>query len=83
MKKQPTMPISEFKAKCLATLERVRRTGQPLLITRFGKPIAQVVPPPVEAGRADWVGALSGTAELADDLVAPVSSEADWESASS
>jgi hypothetical protein len=31
------MAISKFKATCLATLERVRRTGRPLRVTRFGK----------------------------------------------
>ena len=36
--------ISEFKAKCLALLERVRQTKKPLRITRFGKPVAEVVP---------------------------------------
>jgi len=38
--------VSKFKATCLARLERVRRTGRPLLITKRGVPIAQVVPPP-------------------------------------
>jgi prevent-host-death family protein len=37
--------LSEFKAKCLAVLERVRSTKKPIRITRFGKPIAEVVPP--------------------------------------
>ena len=39
------MAISKFKATCLATLERVRLTGQPLRVTRFGKPIADILPP--------------------------------------
>ncbi len=30
--------ISKFKATCLAVLERVRKTGQPVLVTRFGQP---------------------------------------------
>ena len=42
------MAISKFKATCLATLERVRRTGRPLRVTRFGKPIADIVPPSPE-----------------------------------
>jgi prevent-host-death family protein len=37
--------ISEFKAKCLAILEQVNKTKHPVLITRFGKPVAEVVPP--------------------------------------
>jgi hypothetical protein len=30
------MPISKSKATCLAALERVRRTGRPLLVTKRG-----------------------------------------------
>ncbi len=41
--------ISKFKATCLAVLESVRRTGQPVLVTRFGKPMAEIVPPPAAA----------------------------------
>jgi antitoxin (DNA-binding transcriptional repressor) of toxin-antitoxin stability system len=37
--------IYTFKATCLAVLERVRRTGQPVRITRFRKTIAEIVPP--------------------------------------
>ncbi len=32
--------ISEFKSKCLGLLEKVRKTGQPLLVTRRGEPVA-------------------------------------------
>jgi hypothetical protein len=28
--------ISKFKATCLAVLEKVRKTGKPVLVTRFG-----------------------------------------------
>jgi len=40
-----TVAISEFKATCLALLERVKNTREPILITKKGKPIAQVLPP--------------------------------------
>jgi prevent-host-death family protein len=36
--------ISEFKAKCLALLDEVQKTKKPLLVTRFGEPVAEVVP---------------------------------------
>ena len=48
--------ISEFKAKCLAVLERVRKTRKPILVTRFGEPVAQVVPPPPTKARGSWLG---------------------------
>ena len=37
--------ISKFKATCLAVLERVRKTGEPVRVTRFGQVVAEVVPP--------------------------------------
>ena len=73
------MPISKFKATCLAVLERVRRTGRPILITRFGEPIAEVVPPSPESAGVDWLGSLAGTARMVDDLVEPALGPEDWE----
>ena len=69
--------ISEFKAKCLALLERVRRTKEPLRITRFGKPVAEVVPPSPEAGHSEWIGSMKDTMQILGDIVAPVVDEAD------
>jgi prevent-host-death family protein len=37
--------ISNFKATCLAVLERVRKTGKPILVTRIGQPIAELTLP--------------------------------------
>jgi prevent-host-death family protein len=71
------MPISEFKATCLAVLERVRRTGRPVIITRHGKPIAEVGPLAAQSVGAPWIGRLKGTAELADDLTAPLTEQWD------
>lgn len=74
-----TMPISKFKATCLAALEKVRRTGRPLRVTRFGKPIADIVPPePLAPGR-NWLGGLRGTMEIRGDIVAPSSELARWD----
>jgi prevent-host-death family protein len=35
-----TVAAGEFKAKCLALIKEVKATGQPVLITRRGKPVA-------------------------------------------
>ena len=53
--------ISEFKAKCLALLERVRQTKKPLRVTRFGKPVAEVVPASPDAGQESWIGSMKDT----------------------
>jgi len=41
-----TMPASEFKAKCLALMDEVARTGASITITKNGKPVAQLAPAP-------------------------------------
>jgi antitoxin (DNA-binding transcriptional repressor) of toxin-antitoxin stability system len=78
------MPISKFKATCLAVVVRVRRTGQTVIITRFGKVIAEVVPAtPRSSERAKWLGSLEGTGTLKDDLIAPASESDAWEALTS
>jgi prevent-host-death family protein len=73
------MAISKFKATCLAVLERVRRTRRPVRITRFGRPVAEVVPPSPPTLRRGWLGSLSGTATIRGDIVSPVARPRDWE----
>lgn len=72
-----SVPISKFKAKCLAMLEEVQRTGKPLRVTRFGKPVADIVPATVTAP-ATWLGCLPD-GEILGDLVEPVAAQGLWE----
>lgn len=73
-----SVPVSKFKATCLARLERVRQTGRPLLITKRGVPIAQVVaPPPPDLPRSGF-GFMAGTVVEHGDILAPLD-EAEWE----
>ncbi len=74
-----TVSISEFKAKCLALVDMVKRTGQPLLITKRGEPVAQVVPPPEGEKPKTWLGCMRGTGTIVGDIVAPASDEEEWE----
>lgn len=69
------VPVSKFKATCLALLERVRRTGQPILVTRRGVPIAQVLPPPPGERRKSWLGSLKGTGRITGDILSPALEE--------
>lgn len=71
--------ISAFKTKCLAMLEQVRKTKKPIRITRFGKPVAEVVPPTPVEGQGDWLGSMAGKMEIVGDIVSPVIEETDWE----
>jgi prevent-host-death family protein len=70
--------ISEFKAKCLALLDEVQKTKQPILITRRGKPVAEVNPPrPTES--QDWIGSMKGMSKILGDIISPASDPDDWE----
>lgn len=71
--------ISEFKAKCLGILEQVRKTRKPIRVTRFGEPVAEVVPPTPKPRRKSWLGCMAGTAEIVGDIVGPTGSIEDWE----
>ena len=75
--------ISKFKATCLSVPERVRRTRTPVSITKFGEPVAQVIPPPVAERPARWLGAMAGTVRINGDIFSPASNEEDWEVLSS
>lgn len=74
-----SMAISKFKATCLATLERVRVTGRPLRITRFGKPVAEIVPVSADPPKSDWLGSMKDTMEIRGDIVGPTGGLAKWD----
>jgi antitoxin (DNA-binding transcriptional repressor) of toxin-antitoxin stability system len=74
-----SVSISLFKATCLARLDKVKRTGQSLLITRKGEPIAEVKPPaPPETPRA-WLGSLRSTGRIVGDIVSPAADAYEWD----
>lgn len=66
------VPISEFKAKCLALLEQVNKTKKPLRITRHGKPVADVVPAVPITDRAALFGSMRNSIKILGDIVSPV-----------
>jgi len=74
--------ISKFKATCLAVLERVKQTGKPVVITRFGQPVAEICP--VSTARAvRRFGLRAQTGTILGDIVGPSGDESDWEAARS
>jgi prevent-host-death family protein len=76
---EETVPISKFKATCLSLLDQVKRTGQPIIVTRKGEPIARVIPPPEPERPASWLGSFKSTGKIKGDIVSPVVSEGEWE----
>ena len=71
--------LAPIACAALATLDRVRRTGRPIRVTRFGKPIVDIVPPAVDRPKAGWLGAMRETARITGDITAPSSTLVDWD----
>lgn len=72
-----TIQATEFKAKCLALMDRVARTGETIVVTKNGRPIAELRPhrPP----RAKTLfGLHKGQVEILGDIISPIDPQA-WE----
>ena len=72
------MAAGEFKAKCLAIMDEVNETGRPLVVTKRGEPVIEIIP--IRAARKSTkrdpiFGRLSGIVTIVgdpDDLIKPV-----------
>jgi prevent-host-death family protein len=70
-----TMTASRFKAQCLALLDEVAETGESLVLTKRGRPVARVAPVQAPASLRGSV-----TFQVSDDeLAAPL--PARWDAA--
>jgi len=58
-------------------LEEVRKTKEPILITKFGRPVAEIVPPSSNQQCRSWLGSMEGEIQFLEDIVAPVFEESD------
>jgi prevent-host-death family protein len=71
-----TVNASTFKAKCLALMDEVARTGKPLLVTKNGKPIAELRPHAGKRPQSPF-GAHKGLIEITGDIVSPI--DVEWD----
>lgn len=72
MSKTPTQTIqaSKFKAQCLALMDEVARTGEAILVTKNGKPIAELHPHKAPRSKT-LIGLHKGQMKILGDIVAP------------
>jgi prevent-host-death family protein len=73
------VPVTKFKAACITLLDKVKSTGQPILVTRQGEPIALISPPPQPEKLKSWLGSFKSKGRIVGDVVSPASDEKDWE----
>lgn len=75
MSKKRLMAAGVFKAECLAVLDRVAATGESVVVTKRGRPVAEVVPI-----RPKTVRPLRGSVKTHGDLIRPILGAWDLES---
>jgi prevent-host-death family protein len=71
------IPAGKFKAQCLAIMDRVLHSGEPVVITKHGKPVVKLVP--AEKQVDDIFDYMAGKAKVVGDIVGPVTPPEDWE----
>lgn len=70
------MAAAQFKAQCLAVMDHVSQSGDPVVITKHGKPVVKLVP--ANEGEDEIFGALAGIARITGDIENTVPAS-DWE----
>jgi prevent-host-death family protein len=68
-----TIKASDFKAKCLALMDEVARTGENFIITKNGKPVAELGPHKRNAKKNPF-GLLKDELTITGDIVSPIAS---------
>jgi prevent-host-death family protein len=69
------MKASAFKATCLQVMDEVEKTGEPVLITKNGKPVSKLVPARIRP--KSLFGVMKGRVTIQGDIVSPV--EVEWQ----
>ena len=70
------MRASTFKARCLAVMNEIQATGEPVTVTKRGKPVVKVVP--VKPEKDDIFGFMAGDVKIVGDIESPVVPLKDW-----
>ena len=69
-----------FKTQCLALMDEVQATREPVVITKRGKPVAKLVPVETEK-KDDIFGFMVGKGRITEigDIIEPAFPLEDWE----
>ena len=70
------MKASEFKAKCLAVMDEVAKSGETIVVTKNGEPLVELVPHKPKAKRG-LLGLLKGDLEIKGDIISPI--DVEWD----
>ena len=70
-----TIKASEFKAKCLKLMDEVADSGEEIVITKRGRPVAKLAP--CRETPRTWFGADRDIIRIHSDITEPV--DVEWE----
>jgi prevent-host-death family protein len=72
-----TVAAGTFKAQCLKLLDEVRDTGETVIVTKRGKPVAMLTPlnDAATKPRETMFGSMAGTFTINGDLLEPDDTE--------
>jgi len=73
-----SLSASEFKARCLAVLAEVARTGEGVIVLKRGRPVARILPVAGEGEEYPQMS-LAGRLDIVGDVMSPVLLPDDWE----
>jgi len=65
--KEITLPVTEFKAKCLRLLDDVDKNGDRIVITKRGRPVARIEP--IAETKPKLKGTWKGHVKIVGDIV--------------
>jgi len=63
------MPAAEFKTHCLEVMDRIKLKKSEVIVTKYGKPVAKLVP--VDEQGPELFGFLAGSVTYHGDIVGP------------
>ena len=70
------MRASTFKAQCLKVMSDIQATGEPVVVTKRGKPVVKVIPAGTE--KSDLFGFMAGEFKIVGDIESPVVPLKQW-----
>lgn len=71
------IPLKEFRARCLAMLDRLQKTKEVVLITKGGRPVAK--PVPAKEVPREFLGRLGGIVTITGDIESPIEPADLWD----
>jgi prevent-host-death family protein len=74
-----SVAATEFKARCLNLIEQMGKDGEPVIVTKRGKPVAILSPIKSDVPPKSIIGALKGSVLRYEDPFSPVIDASEWD----